>query len=54
MPSIAVFGDSGMGKSMLVEKFRDDYARGADDKPSRPKTKLLVVELAGRPNERRL
>ena len=27
MPSLAVYGDSGMGKSMLVEKFKDDYAR---------------------------
>ena len=24
MPSLAVYGDSGMGKSMLVEKFKDD------------------------------
>lgn len=54
MPSLAVYGDSGMGKSMLVEKFRDDYARNSDDKLTGPRTKLLVVELAGRPNERRL
>lgn len=45
-----------MGKSMLVEKFKDDYARNADDWPNGPKTKLLVliVEFAGRSNERRL
>jgi Bacterial TniB protein len=54
MPSLAVYGDSGMGKSMLVEKFKGDYALGADDGPGGPKLKLLVVELAGRPNERRL
>ena len=54
MPSLAVYGDSGMGKSMLVEKFKDDYAQTARDRPSGPKAKLLVVELAGRPNERRL
>jgi Bacterial TniB protein len=54
MPSLAVFGDSGMGKSMLVEKFKDDYALSAREKPRGPKAKLLVVELAGRPNERRL
>ena len=54
MPSLAVYGDSGMGKSMLVEKFKDDYALSANDRPRGPKTKLLVVELAGRPNERRL
>lgn len=54
MPSLAVYGDSGMGKSMLVEKFKDDYALSASDRPGAPKVKLLVVELAGRPNERRL
>ena len=54
MPSLAVYGDSGMGKSMLVEKFKDDYALSAREKPHGPKAKLLVVELAGRPNERRL
>ena len=54
MPSLAVYGDSGMGKSMLVEKFKDDYALSARERPRGPKAKLLVVELAGRPNERRL
>jgi len=54
MPSLAVYGDSGMGKSMLVEKFKDDYALSTREKPRGPKAKLLVVELAGRPNERRL
>ena len=54
MPSLAVYGDSGMGKSMLVEKFKDDYALSTREKPRAPRAKLLVVELAGRPNERRL
>ena len=54
MPSVAVYGDSGMGKSMLVEKFKDDYALSTREKPRGSKAKLLVVELAGRPNERRL
>lgn len=54
MPSLAVYGDSSMGKSMLVEKFKDDYALSAREKPHGPKAKVLVVELAGRPNERRL
>jgi Cdc6-like AAA superfamily ATPase len=54
MPSLAVYGDSGMGKSMLVEKFKDDYGLSARDRPDGQKTKVLVVEMAGRPNERRL
>jgi uncharacterized protein YjiS (DUF1127 family) len=54
MPSIAVFGDSGMGKSMLVEKFKDDHSQSVQAWPHKPRSKLLVVELAGRPSERRL
>ena len=54
MPSLAVYGDSGMGKSMLVEKFKDDHSQSAHAWPHRPRSKLLVVELAGRPSERRL
>ena len=54
MPSIAVFGDSGMGKSMLVEKFKDDHSQSAHAWPHKPRSKLLVVEIAGRPSERRL
>lgn len=54
MPSLAGYGDSGMGKSMLVEKFKDDYTLSAREKPHGSKAKLLVVGLAGRPTERRL
>ena len=54
MPSVVVYGDSGMGKSMLVEKFKDDYALGSSSELTTAHTKLLVVELAGRPSERRL
>ena len=54
MPSLAVYGDSGMGKSMLVEKFKDDHSQSAHAWPHKPRSKLLVVELAGRPSERRL
>lgn len=54
MPSVVVYGDSGMGKSMLVEKFKDDYALGSSSELTTTHTKLLVVELAGRPSERRL
>ena len=54
MPSLIVYGDSGMGKSMLVDKFKADCAAGsaADSSPNR--NKVLGVELSGRPTERRL
>jgi TniB protein len=47
MPSLAVYGDSGLGKSMLIEKFKDDYALSASDRPDGQKTKVLVMEMAG-------
>ena len=54
MPSLIVYGDSGMGKSMLVDKFKADCAAGcATDSTPNP-NKVLVVELSGRPTERRL
>jgi predicted ATPase len=30
MPSVAIYGDSGMGKSMLVEKFKSDHVPSFD------------------------
>ncbi|MBA1159076.1 TniB family NTP-binding protein [Microvirga mediterraneensis] len=54
MPSLAIYGDSGMGKSMIVEKFRDDHAITFDPDTGTARTRLLVVEMAGRPSERRL
>jgi hypothetical protein len=54
MPSVVVYGDSGMGKSMLVEKYKDDYALSSNAESTTAQTKLLVVELPGRPRERRL
>jgi Cdc6-like AAA superfamily ATPase len=54
MPSVAIYGDSGMGKSMLVEKFKSNHVPSFDAPSGRTQTKLLIVELAGRPTERRL
>ncbi len=54
MPSLIVYGDSGMGKSMLVDKFKATARRAA--RPTRRQTPIRcsVVELSGRPTERRL
>ena len=58
MPSLIVYGDSGMGKSMLVDKFKADCAQTngneTDSNPNSNANKLLVIDLSGRPNERRL
>ena len=54
MPSLIVYGDSGMGKSMLVDKFKAECAMGCAAGSTPNSNKLLVVELSGRPTERRL
>jgi len=54
MPSIAVYGDSGMGKSMIVGRFRNDDTFFADADSENTQRKFLVVELSGGPGERRL
>ena len=54
MASIAVYGDSGMGKSMIVGRFKHDDAFFADSDRDRTQRKFLVVELSSGPGERRL
>ncbi len=54
MPSIAIYGDSGMGKSMIVEAFRDGHTPTFDPHAGTERAQLLVIEMAGRPGERRL
>ncbi len=54
MPSLIVYGDSGMGKSMLVDKFMAGCATGTGTDRAPNPNKVLVVELSGRPTERRL
>ena len=54
MPSIAVYGDSGMGKSMIIGRFKHDDALFADADFGKTQRRFLVVELSGGPGERRL
>ena len=52
MPSVAIYGDSGMGKTMIMKQFRDEH-------PSRfspagaLRTPVLAMEMTSRPGERR-
>lgn len=52
--SIAVYGDGGMGKSMIVGRFKHDAAFFADADFGKTQRRFLVVELSGGPGERRL
>ena len=29
MPSVAIYGDSGMGKTMIMKRFRDEHPRAS-------------------------
>ena len=54
MPSIAIYGDSGMGKTMLMERFCSDYPARFDPEAGVERTPVLALEMAGKPGERRL
>jgi hypothetical protein len=54
MPSIAIYGDSGMGKTMIVEKFRREHRPLFDGGAGVERTRVLALQMAGKPGERRL
>ncbi len=54
MPSIAIYGDSGMGKTMIMEKFRRDHPPEFDPGANVERTRVLALQMAGKPGERRL
>lgn len=54
MPSIAIYGDSGMGKTMIMEKFRLDHPPDFDPDTGQAGTPVLALQMSGKPNERRL
>jgi GTPase SAR1 family protein len=43
MPSIAIFGDSGMGKTMLMQKFCADHPSIVDPETERHRTPVLAL-----------
>ena len=54
MPSIAIYGDSGMGKTMLMESFCSDHPARFDPEAGVERTPVLALQMAGKPGERRL
>jgi predicted ATPase len=54
MPSIAVYGDSGIGKTMIMEKFRRDHPPHFDPEAGIERTPALALQMASKPGERRL
>ena len=54
MPSVAIYGDSGMGKTMLMERFCADHPARFDPEAGVERTPVLALQIAGKPGERRL
>jgi len=53
MPSIAVFGDSGMGKTMIMQRFSCQHPPAFDPAAGVEQTPVLALQMTGRPSERR-
>lgn len=54
MPSIAIYGASGMGKTVIMQRFRARHPPVFDGQAGVERTRVLALQLAGKPNERRL
>jgi len=53
-PGLAIYGHSGMGKTMLVEKFRRDHPSLVDRDSGAEAVPVLAITLTSRPTERRI
>ena len=53
MPSVAIYGDSGIGKTMIMQQFRDQNPPCFNSKGGVLKTPVLAMEMVSRPGERR-
>ncbi|MDE9452195.1 TniB family NTP-binding protein [Aliiroseovarius sp. Z3] len=53
MPSVAIYGDSGMGKTMIMGRFRDQHPQHFNRRTGVLKTPVLAMEMVSRPGERR-
>lgn len=53
MPSIAIYGDSGMGKTMIMKRFRDQHPPSFNKSTGALTTPVLAMEMVSRPGERR-
>jgi hypothetical protein len=54
MPSLAIYGDSGMGKTMLMRKFCEDHPPIVDPRKGVERQQVLPIQMAGKPGERQL
>lgn len=53
MPSLAIYGDSGMGKTMIMQRFCNEHPPAFDATAGIEQTPVLALQMTGRPSERR-
>jgi hypothetical protein len=53
MPSVAIYGDSGMGKTMIMKRFREEHPPSFNPTTGKLRTPVLAMEMTSRPGERR-
>src|SRR5271167_5092688 len=54
MPCMLLYGESGMGKTMLIEKFERMHPRRHDRKNGIETRPVMIVQFPSGPDERRL
>jgi type II secretory pathway predicted ATPase ExeA len=53
MPNLLIVGDSGMGKTMIIEKFTRDHASSFDETSGRLHMPVVAVQMVSGPDESR-
>ena len=53
MPSVAIYGDSGMGKTMLMQRFLAEHRSTFNRATGTERTPVLSLQMVNRPNEKR-
>ncbi len=53
MPSVAIYADSGMGKTMLLQQFLALNRTSYDTKTASERTPVIALQMASKPNEKR-
>lgn len=53
MPNLLLVGESGMGKTMIIEKFTRDHAASFDDTTGRLHMPVVAVQMVSGPDETR-
>jgi len=53
MPCMLLYGDSGMGKTMILEKMERQHPKSYDERRGITKRPVLIIQMPASPDERR-